>query len=187
MMETQRTRALSREEMETVIREGGSIMLPGGRIVADIGSLPTKTQLAQGDIGEMKKVSNDLDREISRLIAERAQIQKQMQETGAEAEEEEPPRKSVTVYHQDGSVTTPFVAGDEEEKPPTEAAPKGTEPKGTEPKGPGTDETRQSAAAGGTVSQAAEKGPAAPGATHGPTNPSGPGQRSQPSSSESKK
>jgi chorismate mutase len=98
---------LSREEMEKVIAEGGSVM-HNGRIIPNAAGLPSRVELAQGRPEEISRVADDLDAEIAKLVAQRAQLSaqaasmKQGEIQGASLRMP-PDNKQPTTFYGDGS------------------------------------------------------------------------------------
>lgn len=64
---------LSREEMERVIREGGSVLY-GGRTISRVQDLPNEVDLAQGDEAKQQALATDIDAQIAALITQRARL-----------------------------------------------------------------------------------------------------------------
>lgn len=64
---------LNRDEMERVIREGGSVLYQGV-IITRIVDLPHAATLAQGDTAQENAVRADLDAQIAALAVQRAQL-----------------------------------------------------------------------------------------------------------------
>jgi hypothetical protein len=89
---------LSREEMERVIREGGSVLYQG-RIVARVEDLPNEVDLAQGDAEKQAAVRAAIDAQITALTAQRAQLDsatpatEEQQEGEPSPTDEKPSRK----------------------------------------------------------------------------------------------
>lgn len=61
---------ISRVEMEAAIRAGGSVILPGGRIVSTIEQLPPELDLAKDDPARAAARRADVEAEIARLRVE---------------------------------------------------------------------------------------------------------------------
>lgn len=64
---------LTREEMEAILHEGGSV-LHGGKIIARIEDLPSAADLAVGDADAEAAATRSIDEQIARLSAERAKL-----------------------------------------------------------------------------------------------------------------
>lgn len=64
---------LSRAEMETAIRDGGSVLY-GGQTLWQIGQLPSEADLAEGDPLAEAAVASALDVQIAHLTAQRARF-----------------------------------------------------------------------------------------------------------------
>jgi hypothetical protein len=65
---------LSREEMEAVIRGGGSVMYQG-KTLTQIGHLPTEADLAQGNPEAETAAANTLQQQIVELQQQLAKLQ----------------------------------------------------------------------------------------------------------------
>ena len=78
---------LTREQMEQVIRGGGSVK-HGGRIISTVEGLPSKADLAKGDPAKERAAAGDLQAQIDQLQQQLAGLQASQgqQEGPAEAE-----------------------------------------------------------------------------------------------------
>jgi hypothetical protein len=65
---------LSREQMEAVIRSGGSV-LHQGRIISRIEALPSAAELAKGDPDKEAQAAQSLQQQIDQLQAQLAELQ----------------------------------------------------------------------------------------------------------------
>lgn len=65
---------LNREEMEKVIRSGGSVLYQGS-IISRIEALPSAAELAKGDPDKEAQAANDLQVQINQLQTQLAQLQ----------------------------------------------------------------------------------------------------------------
>lgn len=67
---------LSRAQMEAVIAEGGSVLLPGGRLIAKAADIPPEAELALAaqDPARQAVAADELDRQIAELQARRASL-----------------------------------------------------------------------------------------------------------------
>ena len=65
---------LTREQMEQVIRGGGSVK-HGGRIISTVEGLPSKADLAKGDPAKERAAAGDLQAQIDQLQQQLAGLQ----------------------------------------------------------------------------------------------------------------
>jgi hypothetical protein len=61
---------ISRQRMEAIIRGGGSVMFEG-KIITDVGQLPTEAQLAIGDTNREQAV-------VAQLLLQKAELERQL-------------------------------------------------------------------------------------------------------------
>lgn len=64
---------LSREGMEAVIKGGGSVMLPSGKLATRMDQLPSAAALAKTP-AEKQAAADDLDAQIEKLQSQKAQL-----------------------------------------------------------------------------------------------------------------
>jgi chorismate mutase len=76
---------LSRQEMETVIKNGGSVMLPNGAVIVRVEDIPPDENLAKTS-ADLDAVGKDLDAQIAALQARRQQVDLQVARSKRDAE-----------------------------------------------------------------------------------------------------
>jgi hypothetical protein len=134
--------SLSRADMEKIIREGGSVLLPAapgqvGRVVFQLEDLPPEDRLAQQGLADPRVALADLERQEADLARRKADLLNSLPQPPAPLESvttPEAPLESVTTSEESDveSVTTPAAAD------PLEAAPEeetGAQPAGRRRKG----------------------------------------------------
>jgi hypothetical protein len=120
---------LSREEMERVIREGGSVLY-GGRTISRLEDLPNEVDLAQGDEAKQQALAADIDAQIAALITQRARLV-----SGAPAVQQQsaPPASGEASAAPPSGETTPPSG---ETTPPGGGSPSSTDPPPSKPPKP---------------------------------------------------
>lgn len=85
---------LSRNEMEQVIRGGGSV-LHGGRIISRVQDLPNDADLAQGNPEQEQQLATALDIQIAALTQQRDRLGqgRQTSEQATTPPSQEPPKE----------------------------------------------------------------------------------------------
>jgi hypothetical protein len=66
---------LTRQEMEDIIRQGGSVIVDG-RSYATVESLPSEAQLAEGDEAKEKALINHYEQQMAQLAKQREDVLK---------------------------------------------------------------------------------------------------------------
>ena len=82
---------LSREDMERIIREGGSVLY-GGRTIVRVEDLPGAVELVGDDTAQREAVAAALDAQIAALTAQRARLGSGQPVARSDEGAAEPPR-----------------------------------------------------------------------------------------------
>jgi hypothetical protein len=119
--------SLSRADMERIIQEGGSVLLPAqpgqiGRVITRLEDLPPEDRLAQQGLADPRAALADLERQAADLARRKADLLRSLPPVESVTTPEEPPVESVTTSESAPPEEVPPEEADVESVTTSEAA-----------------------------------------------------------------